>query len=658
MLTHSICESSPIIGVTAVAGAMERINLTVGTAGHIDHGKTSLIKALTGVDTDCLPEEKQRSITIDIGFTKLDLGDLQVGIVDVPGHERFIKNMLAGVAGIDIALLCIAADDSVMPQTREHLAILQLLGIKHGIIALTKTDLVDPEWLELVREDVRSVTKDTFLHDAPIISTSTLVDNGLKELKNSLKETCYKIDPRNIGDLFRLAVDRSFVKPGVGTIVTGTISSGCISVGDTVDCLPSKKTVRIRGLESHGKEYEQLTAGQRAALHLGGLNHKEIKRGHELAYSGYLAPTKILSASLKVLPDCSLQIKHRSRLRLHLGTQEIMVTLHILEGKKIAAGSEQYVQLLCAHPTMAIYGQRFILRAESPLTTVGGGTILQAHTTRISSKKNNITVSLEHLHSPKDLTRAAIAIQHYDSKHWSELDLCRDAGIELKSATKIVEGLRNNGIVHELAGRHMHKDNVAQIQQQILKNIKILHERSPFEDRLPRNRLFGLFDYLETDLLNALIDRLVDDGKLISSGQDICLVGFKPEFSKEQQTLKDHIVESYLQGKYMPPDAAKIAKNMSVSEKDIKIMINICVKEGSIIPIGGGFFIHTLCKQQLIDELIEWFQNNELITLSQFRQLLETTRKYAVPLAEYLDRIGVTTRQEDARVLARVEPSL
>ncbi|UCD75057.1 MAG: selenocysteine-specific translation elongation factor, partial [Phycisphaerales bacterium] len=294
--------------------------LILGTAGHIDHGKTALIKALTGTDTDRLPQEKERGITIDIGFAFLDVGDYRLGIVDVPGHERFIRNMLAGAAGIDVAMLVIAADDSVMPQTREHLAILQLLQIRHGLVALTKTDLADPDWVDLVEEDVRGVVAGTFLENAPIVRTSAVAGDGMEELKTALAEVCAKVPTDETGDIFRLAVDRSFVVSGLGTIITGTVWSGAAKVGEDVEWLPAGKKLRIRGLQTHGKDTDTIVRGQRAAVNLQGVHHTEIRRGHELATPGHLKPSRRITVRLTALAESPWPIAHRSRLRLHIGT--------------------------------------------------------------------------------------------------------------------------------------------------------------------------------------------------------------------------------------------------------------------------------------------------------------------------------------------------
>src|SRR5437660_2400641 len=320
-------------------------DLILGTAGHIDHGKTSLQKALTGIDCDRLPEEKRRGITIDIGFATLDLGDYRLGIVDVPGHERFIKNMLAGATGIDLAVLVVAADDSVMPQTREHLEILQLLGLRHGVISLTKADLVDETTREVVELEIRELVHGTFLENAPLIPTSAHTGQGIEELKEAIREACEKVEERTGRQWFRLAIDRSFVVQGHGTVVTGSVTSGGVRVGDELEWQPRGERVRVRSLQNHDRPVEEVHRGQRAALNLAGVHHEDVIRGQEVATPGYLVPSRVVTVRLHSLPDAKRPIKHRSPVRFHLGTAEIMGTVSLLDCDAVEPGQWGLAQI-------------------------------------------------------------------------------------------------------------------------------------------------------------------------------------------------------------------------------------------------------------------------------------------------------------------------
>jgi selenocysteine-specific elongation factor len=361
-------------------------NLILGTAGHIDHGKTTLVKALTGIDCDRLPEEKARGITIDIGFANLDLGDYRLGIVDVPGHERFIKNMLAGATGIDLTLLVISAKESVMPQTREHLEILRLLGLRHGLIALTMCDLVDETTLEVVELEVRDLVKGTFLENAPLLRTSAVTGAGVPELKAAITDVCRQVEevpphPQPLspegrgegrGEWFRMAIDRAFVVQGHGTVVTGSVTSGSLHVGDEVEWQPRGERVRVRALQNHDQPVEDVHRGQRAALNLAGVRHEDVIRGQEVATPGYLVPSRVLTVRLHCLADVKRPIKHRAPVRCHLGTAEIMGTVSLLDADAVEPGKWALAQLFLEEPATATWGQPFVLRGPSALHTLGG----------------------------------------------------------------------------------------------------------------------------------------------------------------------------------------------------------------------------------------------------------------------------------------------
>jgi selenocysteine-specific elongation factor len=380
--------------------------VVVGTAGHIDHGKTSLVKALTGIDTDRLPEEKARGITIDLGFAFLEEpGELTIEIVDVPGHERFVKNMLAGVGGIDVALLVVAADEGVMPQTREHLAICALLKIRTGLVALTKADLVDADWLELVRDDVTGLTRGTFLEGAPILPVSAKTGQGLAELRAAMRSLAGAVPGRGTDALPRLPIDRVFTVRGFGTVVTGTLTSGRLAVDDRVEVFPRGATAKIRGLQIHGRTVTEARAGQRTAINFQGLERAAVERGDVVGLAGTLLPTTLLDATLELLPDAPRPLRSRDRIRLHAGTNEIMARVVLLDRASLEPGERAFARFRLEGPLVALPGDHFVVRSYSPMITIGGGTMLDIDPPRVRRKAPALLAHLTLLErgSPEDV---------------------------------------------------------------------------------------------------------------------------------------------------------------------------------------------------------------------------------------------------------------
>ena len=404
-------------------------DLVLGTAGHIDHGKTALVYALTGVDTDRLPAEKERGITIDLGFAALDLGGYQLALIDVPGHEKFIRNMLAGASGLDLAMLVVAADDSVMPQTREHLEILRLLGLSGGILVLTKCDLVDATWLDLVEDEVRSLVRGTFLENAPIVRTSATTGQGIDDLKHELRGLCASVKPRRDQGLFRMAIDRSFTVAGHGTVVTGTIASGSVAVGDEVEWQPDGRAVRVRGLHRHDRPVERIGPGARAAVNLVGVHHSEIHRGHELAAVGYVRSTRILTVDLRQSTDAVRAIRHRGRYSLHLGTTEVAAVLSLLDAGEPPMGPPHLAQLFLSEPVVAVHGEPFVLRAQSPPATLGGGRVLQPNPRRLRRRDQLWLARVRRLRSADPVDRVSGALAFIGLESWTERQLAACTGL-------------------------------------------------------------------------------------------------------------------------------------------------------------------------------------------------------------------------------------
>ncbi len=633
--------------------------LILGTAGHIDHGKTALVRALTGVDTDRLPEEKARGITIDIGFAHLDLGEVRYGIVDVPGHERFIRNMLAGAAGIDVAMLVVAADDSIMPQTREHLAILELLQIPTGLVVLTKCDLADADWLELVEEDVRSLVRETFLREAPIVRTSAHRGEGLDELKRSLLEIASTSPTTRPGPqapgLFRLPVDRSFVLEGRGTIVTGTVWSGTARVGDELDWLPVGRTVRVRGLQTHGETVESVAAGQRAAVNLTGVHHSEIVRGHELASPHHLKASRRITAHLRVLRESPLPLRHRDRVRIHLGTQEAIAWVRLLGESRLEPGASGMAQLISPRPIVCRGRQPLIIRAESPLVTLGGGVVLQCAGERVVRRAASVLRTIAGLLADDNLMRADAVLFHLQPREVSVADLACELGVDHEAAQGLIDRLRQTGRLRALAvsARRtvlLHADHVRQLESHVSEALARLHAQSPMEAAIPRARIVQALAWVDADLVQGVLALMIESGDVIASAAGVAQRDHSPRLTEAQEALRKRLVARYERDAFTPPEPVELAAEHGAGEDEVRALLALCVQRGELVHLGAVLYLHAARHACLIERIDSALAGGRELTVSEIRNLLDTSRRYAVPICEYLDRIGMTARRGDARV--------
>ncbi len=633
-------------------------DLILGTAGHIDHGKTSLVKALTGIDCDRLPEEKERGITIDIGFAWLDLGDVHLGIVDVPGHERFIKNMLAGATGIDFALLVIAADDGIMPQTREHLEILQLLDLQKGVVALTKTDLVDETTRQVVMMEVREFLQGTFLADAPIVMTSTVTGAGLDELKSALRDICRTLKDRRGNEWFRLAIDRAFVVQGHGTVVTGSVTSGSLRLGDEVEWLPAQRRVRIRSLQNHDRPVAEIHRGQRAALNLAGVDHHEVRRGQELATPGYLLPSRCLTVRVRNLPETHRPLKHRLQVRLHLGAAETMATLSLLDNNELRPGDWAVGQLFTDDWVTATHGQPFIIRESSASHTLGGGRVLQPVASKVRRRHWQALERIEKLASESADERAAQVAWFAGCAGMTVADLVRGAGLEPVEAAEVTQRLLQKGQLVELTlgtGRHrfLHADVLNDLETRLLGTLRSMHETAPLMANQDRRKVQAQLAHLRDDaLVQAAMDRLISQGRIVGDAKRVTCADFKPKLSANLRRLKDVVVQTYLQARFSPPEPHHFAHQAGGNAAHLRDLFDVCVAEGHLVAIAPDIFLHADVEREMrrlvSDQLRESTQG---LTVAQIRDLLGTTRKFAIPFCEYLDQLGVTRRQGDFRVL-------
>jgi selenocysteine-specific elongation factor len=633
-------------------------DLILGTAGHIDHGKTALVKALTGVDCDRLPEEKERGITIDIGFASLDLGEFRLGVIDVPGHERFIKNMLAGATGIDLALLVIAADDSIMPQTREHLEILQLLGLKHGVIALTKADLVDETTREVVSMEIRELVQGTFLAESPIVATSAITGMGLDELKAALVAACRQVE-QNVGtEWFRLAIDRSFVIQGHGTVVTGSVVSGSLRIGDDVEWMPRAERVRVRSLHNHDKPVTEVHRGQRAAINLAGIAHEDVIRGQELATPGYLIPSRTLTVRIHALPDVRRPLKHRAEVRLHLGTAEAMATISLLDCDAVKPGDWALAQLFLDEPVTAVWSQPFVLRESSAMHTLGGGQILQPTARKIRRRHVEMLERVEKLWSGTEEDRALTVAWFRGFLGVAVSDLVRGGGFGPVEAATTIESLKQRQRLIEVSighgrGRLLHSDLLDELDAKLLDALGEMHREFPLMTTHDRQKVQSHLAYIEDDaLVQAAVDRLILQKRVVGDLRRIARADFKPKLSVNLRKLKDKLVEAYRTAKFTPPDPGSFAGQAGGNAANLGDVFEVCIAEGYLVRIAPDVYLHADVEaemRKLIGERLA--SSGKGLTIAEIRDILGTTRKFAVPLCEYLDRVGVTRREGDLRVL-------
>jgi len=632
-------------------------DLILGTAGHIDHGKTSLVKALTGIDCDRLPEEKARGITIDIGFAILELPPYRLGIVDVPGHERFIKNMLAGATGIDLALLVVAADDSVMPQTREHLEILGLLGLRHGVIALTKCDLVDTTTRDVVELEIRELVQGTFLENAPLIATSAHTGQGIAELKAAIAQTCQHVEARRGQQWFRLAIDRSFIVQGHGTVVTGSVTSGSLRVGEEVEWLPRGQRVRVRSLQNHDRNVEEVHRGQRAAINLAGVHHDEVMRGQELATPGYLAPSRVMTVRLHCLADVKRPLKHRTPVRFHIGTAEIMGTIALLDADALAPGQWGLAQVFLEEPALGTWGQPFVVRESSATQTLGGGQVLQPVARKIRRRHLDMLERIERLWSGDARERALTVAWFGGFGGFTVPELVRGANIGPDEAEALIATLKEQGELVEVpisAARRLllHKDMVRELEERILTVLDRLHEQFPLMSTHDRQKVQSQLDYVGDDaLVQATVERLIASKKLVGDLRRIGRADFKPKLSANLRRLKDKLVAAYQAARFQPPEPSSFAGLAGGNAANLKDLFEVCIAEGDLVHIAEDIYLHGDVEAEMRRLVREKLTEGKGLTVAEIRDMLGTTRKYAVPLCEYLDRVGVTRREGDVRVL-------
>jgi selenocysteine-specific elongation factor len=635
---------------------MKRVVL--GTAGHIDHGKTTLIKALTGVDCDRLKEEKERGITIELGFTSMVLpSGLEISIVDVPGHEKFVRHMVAGATGIDLVALVIAADEGIMPQTREHLDICRLLRVKKGIIALTKTDLVEKDWLELVKEEIQEFVKGTFLEGAAILPLSSVTGEGLQAFVAEVNQLAQEVEERSPAGLFRLPIDRVFTIKGFGTVVTGTIISGKVSLGDTLEVLPKGLEAKVRGIQAHGKPVEMATAGLRVGINLQGLEKTVIDRGNVLALSQSLKPTASLDVIFQLLSSSPKPLKNRTRIRLHVGTVEVLGRAILLNREEVKPGEEALLQVRLEGPIIALPGDRFVIRSYSPLLTIGGGEVLDAFPARHKRFSQQVKEEMETLEKGSDDEKLKLRLLRAGAAGLSWPDLIMRSNMLPTKLKSRVESLVSSGGILRYNGdrlRYIHSQVITDLKRFCLDYLKEFHRQNPLQPGAMREELkTKLPPQMDARLFNHLLSALIEEKKMIAEKETIRLSSHTISLKEEEKDLRQKMVLLYAQGKLQPPLVKEVAQQLAVSESELKPVLRLLTKEGTLVKVKEDLHFHHQAMQELEGKLISFLQQHKEMTPTQFKELSQVSRKFAIPLMEHFDAKKLTLRIGDKRVLRK-----
>ena len=640
------------------------MDVIVGTAGHIDHGKTALVKALTGIDADRLPEEKRRGITIDLGFAELSIGDMHFGFVDVPGHERFVKNMLAGASGIDVVMLVIAADEGVMPQTREHFDICRLLGTRAGIVVLTKCDLVDAETLELSKLDASELVAKSFLENAPVVCVSSRTGDGIDELKKVLNEISSNVKRRDDRFVTRMPIDRSFSIKGFGAVVTGTLASGSINEGDEIELLPSKVKVRVRGLQTHGTTVKSANAGQRVAVNLGGIDHAKLTRGMLLAEPEVLRPTQMFDAEIEVLPDAAKPLRSRQRVRVHIGTVEALARVHVLDSDdEIAAGETDFAQIRFEMPLTAIPNERFIVRSYSPHVTIGGGVVIDTFAEKHRRKDiDTVRHYLQELSlaSENNLETINILVRLAASKGLSFADIQAQTGLRKSFLLKAIDANLVSGEIVDAGGRYIEQKAFEILLKSVESTLTDFHKNEPLAKGMSRETLREkIFEYLPSEIITSVITSLESTGKIILDKEMIRLSSYQTTLSEAGAELSEKIFAKYEDAKLEVPrleDAlAESLAGTTYTGSEARKYFQLFLDSGEIVKVTEEFYF----SKKAIDELtyvLRQYGNgtaDRLIDVAKFKEIAGVSRKYAIPLLEYFDREKVTMRAGDKRLILK-----
>ncbi len=636
---------------------MDHKRVILGTAGHVDHGKTTLVKALTGTDTDRLLEEKKRGITIELGFAHLDLPDGQsLGIIDVPGHERFIKNMVAGVAGIDLVALVIAADEGVMPQTREHLDICRLLGVEKGLVVMTKTDMVDDEWRELVIDDIRKYLHGTFLAEVPIMLVSAITGEGIEALLQELMRLAAETAARPIAGPFRLPIDRAFVMKGFGSVITGTTLSGSVTVGDQVELLPAGLASRVRGIQTYDSIRETAAAGERTAVNLQGLEKSQIVRGEILVHPDTVEITSMIDIYYSHLPGASNPLKPRSKMMVHAGSAAIMATVVVLSGNGINPGDSDYVQVRLNSPTVVLYGDRLVLRSFAWQETMGGGQVLNPHPRKHRLKEfPELLPSLEILRQGEISQVVEVLIDNHELQGLNAGEIAGQVPLSSKKLRLVLDELSaaKKVVRYDVERRaYISGKRFRELQDKLVELVAAYHQQFPVKLGIFKEELKSRLQ-LKPLLFASVLQRTMKDQRLVLEKEIIRLPDHQICLEVDEKELKGKILRIYRQAGLQFPDFRFLISELEVTEAEIRTMVSLLEKEGALVRVKEGSYIPSGDYEQLKKKVGTYFEKHGELTTPQFKEMVGLTRKYVIPLIECLDMYKVTQRQGDIRVLLK-----
>jgi len=632
--------------------------IILGTAGHIDHGKTSLIKAVTGVNTDRLKEEQERGITIELGFASMDLpGGRHLGIVDVPGHEKFVKNMVAGATGIDMVSMVIAADEGVMPQTREHMEICALLGIQHGLIALTKTDLVDEEWMELVTEDIREFFRGTFLEDCAIVPVSSASGDGIQEFVAALDALSATVPERSVTNLFRLPVDRVFSMKGFGTVITGSLVSGKINVGDSITIYPSMTTSKVRGIQVHNESVETAGPGMRTAINFQGLEKASVNRGEVISTPGSLKPSYMVDVSLHFLNSNRKPAKNRTKVRFHTGTSEVFGYLVLLDRDELKPGEDIVAQLRLDTPVSLVRDDRFVIRSYSPVRTIGGGKVLNPVPQKHKQFQTDVVEGLKGLIKSEPQEIVSFHVQDAGVAGVTFSDLVIMTNLPEKQLTSITQALSSVREIIQIdkdTRRFVHKIIFDSLQDDTVLNLENYHKANPLKAGMSKEELKSKFPVKAADkLFSAVMNQMLKAGKTVQEGEAVRMADHKVSLGIDQADIKKKVLDIYLKAKLQPPYFKEVTRTLEVDPARAKDVLMLLVKEGTMIKAKEDLFFHLEPYEDLRKRLVDFLVANEEITTPQFKEMTGVSRKYIIPLLEYFDAKNVTIRVGDSRQLRK-----
>ncbi len=630
----------------------------MGTAGHIDHGKTTLVKALTGIDCDRLKEEKKRGITIELGFAFLDLpGGARLGVIDVPGHEKFVKNMVAGAAGVDFVLLVIAADEGVMPQTREHLEICSLLGVERGIVALTKTDAVEPDWLEMVTEDVREYLSGTFLAEAPIMPVSAHDGGGLDALRAAIGELAAHYESRRPSDLFRLPVDRVFTMRGHGTVVTGTLVSGKVAEGEDVVLYPRGTRTKVRGLQSHGETVSEAPAGRRTAVNLAGLEVEDVERGEVLARPGSLFPSTLWDVELTYLASAGRELKHRKEIHFHHGTREVLAKVLFMDREVLKPGETALCRVLFSEPMAGVYGDRVVLRSFSPLRTIAGGRVIGPFGRRMKRFDEAAQARLAALAGADQEGVVAAQLALAGPLGVSVAQLRTMCGLESKALDKLMQQLSSQGgalLVDKDERSYVSGEVMDGLMAGALERVRAYHAAEPMKQGIGRGELASSWGRgLSERLAHFVVERLLKKGELVAEAETLRLPEHKVSLAADAEKLRAAVESAYAAGGETPPNVKDVLEPLGVDWKAAAGVFRLLQDQGVLVKVKEDMYFHAPALDALRARVVAFLEDRGEMSAPDFKTVCGLSRKYLIPLLEFFDKEKLTVRVGDVRVLRK-----